>query len=153
MIIHQRVNRWGKVVPSFQVDENFADAVAAHKWFLHSKGYLVAKTKGKQVYLHRLVWGIAYGDCPQIIDHINQDKLDNRLCNLREATNSRNILNSGSRKKKSDLPMGVSLDRRRSKYLAQIVIDGRYRFLGYFLTPEEAEAAYLAAKSAVLGIS
>jgi hypothetical protein len=153
MIIPERVNRQGGIVPSFQVDDHLVGEVMKHKWFLSSYGYITAKIDGIRVYLHRFVWAINKGDCPQVLDHINQDKMDNKLCNLRPASKSLNAHNSKAYSKKSGLPMGVCWDRSAAKYVAHIRIDRKRKFLGYFLTPEEAEAAYLAAKSAVLGIS
>ena len=154
MIIPERVHRQGGIVPAFKVDDHLAEEVLKHKWCSDGDGYLVAPQKGaKSIRLHRFVWGLAYGHCPELIDHINQDRLDNRLCNLRQASPSQNGHNSKPYKKKSGLPMGVSWSKARGKYLAQISMCGRNFNLGRFSTPEEAEAAYLAAKSAVLGIS
>ena len=78
----------------------------------------------------------------QIIDHINQDKLDNRRENLRVASKSLNALNS--RKSKGKVPFrGVFFNTQADKYTARITINGKTLHLGYFDEPEIAHAAYL----------
>lgn len=80
------------------------------------------------------------------VGHINGDGLDNRRENLRVATRKMNSRNRVRQKpnRKYPLPMGVYPKRRR--FLARIVQDGRSRCLGKFTTPEEASAAYQAAR-------
>ena len=48
------------------------------------------------VRMHRAIWEHVHGECPPILDHINRDKTDNRICNLRVATNQQNCLNTSS---------------------------------------------------------
>jgi hypothetical protein len=71
----------GKVA---RVDERFADAVRAHKWYL-SNGSSYAKITGETVYLSRYILALADVPIPGRIDHLNQDKLDCRLENLKPA--------------------------------------------------------------------
>ena len=63
----------------------------------HSRGYLVIlvgpMSKRCHIFLHRMAWALAYGRWPSQIDHINGDKTDNRLCNLREVSYSGNDAN------------------------------------------------------------
>lgn len=56
-------------------------------------GYRVIRLKGNQWKAHRIVWTMFHGDCPDILDHINGNKDDNRLENLREADVQLNALN------------------------------------------------------------
>lgn len=56
-----------------------------------SDGYLTGRIKGKNYKAHRIAWAVAYGEWPQgQIDHINGDRSDNRLPNLRVVSNSEN---------------------------------------------------------------
>jgi DNA-binding winged helix-turn-helix (wHTH) protein len=71
----------GKVA---RVDERFADAVRAHKWYL-SNGSTYTKIAGETVYLSRYILALADVPIPSRIDHLNQDKLDCRLENLKLA--------------------------------------------------------------------
>lgn len=97
--------------------------------------------------LHRLVM-----DAPEdrVVDHIDQDPLNNRKSNLRLATMAENVANTGARQSTRDGDptcgfKGVSLCRRSGRYRAQIFIEGKSRSLGYFDSPEQAAKVYDAA--------
>lgn len=95
---------------------------------------------------HRLAWLLTYGHWPPDgVDHRNGDTSDNRLLNLREATQAENTQNVlGARSDNSNGYRGVS--RNHERWMAAIIVNGKRRYLGTFDTPEEAHAAYLAAK-------
>ena len=88
---------------------------------------------------HRVVWFLNYGSVPKMLDHIDGDKLNNRVENLRPTTNGLNKRNTSSYgvcKYK-----GVYLDRGKY-YRCQGNKDGKVLYLGSFKTPEEAARAY-----------
>jgi hypothetical protein len=92
-----------------------------------------------------------------MLDHINEDKQDNRLCNLRPANGSLNMHNRSRFRKKSDLPMGVTYEKTDSRgsfhknpYRARIRAYGAMKPLGRYATAEEAAAAYREAKEVIL---
>lgn len=61
---------------------------------LDKDGYLIIKIKTNQIKAHRLAWFLYYGSFPKMeIDHINRNRLDNRICNLREADRKLNAAN------------------------------------------------------------
>lgn len=61
-----------------------------------SKGYLKGRIDGKELKAHRVVWAHYHGRWPSgVIDHINRDRSDNRLANLRDVTSAQNAMNSG----------------------------------------------------------
>lgn len=104
-----------------------------------------------KVYLaHRLAWVYMTGAWPAGgIDHINGNPSDNRWANLRPADQSQNSANA---RKRSDNTVGLKgVSAQRGKYRASIVKNGRQKFLGYFATPEEAHAAYVAAARNTFG--
>lgn len=108
-------------------------------------GYMRVGINKKDYYVHRIIWAMIYGKWPDLhIDHINGDPADNRISNLREATQSQNIANSKSKRLK-----GVCYTRGR--YQAQIMVNYKYKFLGSFNTALEAKAAYDKAAMAYFG--
>lgn len=103
----------------------------------------------KKYLTHRLVWLYFYGQWPlDQLDHINGNKLDNRIENLRLAGASQNQSNISVRpSKKSPWPKGVSYESDRRKWRAGIKFCGISFNLGYYDSPELAHEAYaLAAK-------
>ncbi|WP_278445217.1 HNH endonuclease [Stutzerimonas kunmingensis] len=106
-------------------------------------GYLVTKCDKIGYLNHRLAWLYVHGSFPELeIDHINRDKADNRLCNLRLATTSQNQHNAAVRSDSTTGVKGVSLHRPSNKYRAAICVKGERTVLGYFTTIAEAAAAY-----------
>ena len=77
-----------------------------------------------------------------LVDHKNGDGLDNRRANLRFASASQNNSNSRIRASNSTGFKGVTFDRGRQKWRAQISVGGRVINLGRYETPEDAHAAY-----------
>lgn len=57
------------------------------------KTYPKVKVCGQEYVTHRLIWKMVYGNDPDSIDHLNRDKCDNRLCNLRDVSHSVNMRN------------------------------------------------------------
>lgn len=110
---------------------NGANAGKAAFTSLAAVGYLRGSLLGKQRYAHRVLWKIAYGTEPELIDHINQIKTDNRLSNLREATKSLNALNVTRHP-----GAGITKHRNGHKYYAKV---GRH-YLGLHKTEELAIA-------------
>lgn len=117
------------------------------------KGYVKIGFRGANYSAHRLAWLFVYGEWPKgQLDHINMDKSDNRICNLRDVdqnVNQHNRLHARRDNKTGFL--GVSWNTRLQKYKAQIGVNGKGRGLGYFDSPERAHEAYLTAKRALHG--
>lgn len=99
----------------------------------HAKGYISISVRGRMMLAHRLAWFFANGTWPsKQIDHINGDKADNRIVNLREATNAQNHCNRGAQKNSSTGVKGVYWFKPNRRWKAQIVVNGRSIVLGYF---------------------
>lgn len=106
-------------------------------------GYEYIRIDGRLILSHRLAFAFAMGRQPDgNIDHANGDPLDNRPCNLREATQQQNAWNSRVRKTKRLPVKGVR--QIPSGYCASIWVNGRAKHLGVFQSAEEAGAAYSA---------
>lgn len=99
-------------------------------------------------YAHRLAWEFIYGEPPcGEVDHINGDRDDNRIDNLRVVTHQENAHNMGvTPKHNTSALIGVSYYKRDNTWSAYIKVNGRKKHLGYYPTPELAHAAYLEAK-------
>lgn len=106
-----------------------------------SRGYVRIRIEGKYYAAHRLAWLYVYGKLPEYeIDHINRDRLDNRIENLRDVPHFENCQNQGAKKNSILGVKGVS--KVRNKYTAKISILGKIIRLGTFDTLEEAKAKY-----------
>lgn len=108
-----------------------------------SSGYRQIWFQDRQQMEHRVAWFLHYGEWPKgYVDHINGDKSDNRISNLREATASENLCNRGRQRNNTSGHKGVSWHRQNRKWKATISVSGRNRYLGSFDTKEEAAQAY-----------
>jgi len=95
--------------------------------------------KGQILKAHRFGWYMFYGKLPQNeIDHINGDRKDNRITNLRDVTHQQNNFNKKAK--------GYYFHKHAKKFSADIRKDGKNIHLGYFDTEQQAHAAYLEAK-------
>ena len=100
---------------------------------------------GKKELEHRIIWLYVHGRLPNgEIDHLNHDRGDNRLCNLREVTHQTNMQNKPRYANNSTGTAGVSVDKRNGKYRAYISVNGKPKGLGYFTEYQDAVNARLA---------
>ena len=117
-----------------------------------SQGYLRGCLDGKMYLAHRLAFLYMKGYFPVAgLDHDNGVKSDNRWNNLKEANQTVNMQNL--RRARVDSSTGLlGVSPHRGRFVARIKHDGRYKSLGVFDTPEEASAAYKAAKAKFHGV-
>jgi len=106
---------------------------------LGKTGYVTIQIDYKNYRSHRMAWVYMYGEEANHIDHINHNRSDNRIQNLRSVTQAENNRNMSILNGRT-LPMGVTWDRFNSKYKAQINVDGKTKNLGRYATIEEALA-------------
>ena len=110
------------------------------------QGYIHIWVDGVPHKAHRVAWLYVYGELPSTdIGHIDGNRANNRIGNLRQTNNSQNIANSKRRVDNTSGIKGVSFFAPRQRWRARIRHQGRPIFLGHFATPEEAAAAYKAA--------
>jgi hypothetical protein len=114
---------------------------------LGGEGYLQIKVQSRPYKSHRLAWLHTYGVWPKDqIDHINRNRSDNRVSNLREVTNKQNLQNAGKYSHNTSGHPGAYWDKQRSKWQAKIAHNRKQLHLGHFATIEEAIAARKAAE-------
>ena len=114
---------------------------------LSAQGYLVVGVDGcRNLFAHRVAWAVHHGSWPAgEVDHINGDRTDNRISNLRDVSTHQNHQNMrNARQDNKTGLLGVSMHKGR--FRAQIQAAGKKRWLGEFDTPEAAHAAYVSAK-------
>lgn len=112
-------------------------------------GYRQICIDGKSYRAHRLVWLWETGQwAPEMLDHANGQRDDNRFGNLRTCSQSQNLQNKRSKRGSTSKYTGVSFDKARGKWLASIKPPGgKLIGIGRFGTEGEAASAYAAAKA------
>ena len=109
---------------------------------INTNGYLETRINGKTYKTHRLVFLMHHGYLSKEIDHIDGNKSNNAIENLRPATRSQNNHNKGKPKNNTSGYKGVYWKKAAGKWIAQIGINGKRKHLGYFDTAEQAHEAY-----------
>lgn len=119
---------------------------------MNGNGYRRVNVDGAKYYEHRLAWFYMTGAWPKDqIDHVNGDRSDNRFINLREASAADNVRNVAKKKHNTSGFLGVTFDKSRGKWKAQITMHGRPICLGRFGDINDASKAYQEAKRRLHG--
>lgn len=133
------------------VDDEDYDLVKGHTWharknkdsgIFYAGTVIIKKGTRRNMLMHRLIINPPSG---MKVDHKNHDGLDNRRENLRVCTQSQNCANRRKRKNCSSRYKGVSFSKPKGKWQAyskQFGKEGKIIHIGYFLTEQEAAAAY-----------
>lgn len=130
---------WATPRPKIQVG---SIAGGIHK----NKKYIYIEIDGKAYAAHRLAWFYIYKEFPQKqIDHINRIKHDNRIDNLREATNGQNRANSKTKNKHGLKGISCKKWLNENPWEAKITVNKKNIYLGCYPTKEKAHDAYKAA--------
>jgi len=139
-----------------KIDDDIAPLVRARTWHIadRKRGIYFATSvkhpdgKSRDIKLHRFIMSCPPGS---VVDHINGNWLDCRRENLRICTNAENSRNVSIKRTNTTGFKGVSFAPKRRKYRASIRINGKYKYLGYFDTPEAASNAYQKAAKELFG--
>ena len=111
------------------------------------QGYRQIKVQSRLYQAHRLAWLYVYGEWPKLnIDHINRNRSDNRISNLRDVSQKQNGQNAGKPSSNTSGHTGIYWHKRDSKWVAQIRHSYKLIHLGCFTDREEAIAARKAAE-------
>ena len=95
-------------------------------------GYLTASIGCNRIIIHRAIWMMIYGEWPNVVDHINGDKTDNRLLNIRNVTNNENLKNSRLSKRNKSGVTGVIWHKRFNKWHVGIGVNSKLKHIGYY---------------------
>lgn len=128
------------------VDDEDYERLSKNKWHIKAGGYVTrtgnkedGELRGKEIYMHREIMGFPDG----MVDHIDQNKLNNCKSNLRICNASQNTMNrSKFNQKYSSSYKGVSYDKNAKKWRAQIIKDKKRIHIGWYKTEIEAGKAY-----------
>lgn len=116
-----------------------------------SGGYKIGTVLGQDHKAHRVIWAMHYNEWPEAIDHVNGDKADNRLSNLRPATRSQNGMNKGAMPNNTSGHKGVVFDKRRKKWKAMVTANSK-RVERTFADQSSAISGAIALRLAIHGI-
>ena len=106
-------------------------------------GYRDAHYDGKHYLAHRIIWEMHNGPIPEgaEIDHMNHNRLDNRIENLRLVSHSENQKNQKAHRMNTSGVTGVHWCKSRCKWVARITVDGKHINLGGFDSKDSAVSA------------
>ena len=113
---------------------------------VNKKGYLEVGINYEKYLMHRIIFFMKHGFLPKEIDHINCNKANNLIENLREATTSQNQCNSPMPKTNTSGIKGVSWAKKTKKWRSQIKVHQKCIFLGEYTDIKLAENAVIQAR-------
>lgn len=131
------------------IDPRDYELANKYKWYLSSSRYAISRvSKSEQIFLHRLIVNTS----PELsVDHIDGNTLNNRRENLRPCTHQENLKNTKVRTDNTSGYKGVSYNRRRNRWYSRIFVNGTEKFLGSFLSKQEAIEVRRAAEEKYFG--
>jgi hypothetical protein len=116
----------------FYKTNTFKENAGKEAGCINKVGYKVVTVKGKTMLVHRIVWLMHYGNLPTYIDHIDGDKLNNCLSNLREASKSENSRNSKIKTTNKSGYKNVSWCKVNKKWAVQLTINYKNNHFGKY---------------------
>lgn len=139
--------RW-KIVNPFYKKARPGDIAGS----ISSQGYWMVRVAGCYYLAHRIIWKMVTGIEPEDqIDHIDNDRLNNRWDNFRQATNGQNRHNTKLAKNNKSGVKGVCWEPSHKAWKVYISVDGKQRRLGRYKSIDEAKRVRLAAAERLHG--
>ena len=128
---------WKKPLSTKQKANSVAGCVRNNRYWYVSYKY-------RQLLVHRIVYSLYHKlDIGSLlVDHIDQNRLNNNPCNLRLATHQQQQCNKTAKKNSTSNYKGVSWHKPLSKWRASICVNKKRMHIGYYLTEKEAALAY-----------
>jgi len=144
-VVEGKLQRLGKKYSGFEGEWREVESVA------NCHGYCHVKVNGKPERYHRILWVLINGPIPAglVIDHLDGDKLNNNIDNLRLVSQRENLQNLAIHR--DGRLVGACFHKQHNKWIAQIKINKKLIHLGYYDTEQEAHEAYTKALAAAGG--
>ena len=143
--IFRWLKRWDRRCNRYKVGDIAGESISG-------LGYRYIKILGRSYRANRLAFFYVNERWPEgEVDHINRDRSDDRIANLREVSKSVNLHNRIAALPSSTTGL-LGVTRNRKRFQATIKINGRRTSLGGFATPEEAHRAYVEGKARLIGM-
>lgn len=108
---------------------------------------LYVRVNGKALLVHRVIFSMHHGYMPVAVDHINGNRMDNRIENLRESTLAENQWNSKLPKTSTTGIKNVNKAAHVNKYEVRLSVNGKRKHFGYYETLAEAEQVAIKARN------
>ncbi len=125
------------------VDDKYHETLTAMaSWCYQSPGYAAARINQRLVLMHRVIAALEWGPSVREVDHRDRNRLNNRVANLRYASNSGNHMNKGPRCDNTSGYKGVFWHKGARKWMAQVKYEGTTHYLGLFRSKHDAAKAY-----------
>lgn len=116
---------------------------------MRPNGYITISIDYKHFLAHRLAWLYCFGYFPDQIDHIDQNKSNNMIGNLREISNQDNHRNCNNYKSNTSGVKGVSWHKQRKKWCAKVKVNFKHKSLGLHVDFNDAVCARLAGEQCI----
>lgn len=124
------------------VDKIYWHKLMEYKWSINGNQYVGGRCNKKIINMHQYIYELHHGNIPELIDHVNKNKLDNRIENLAEKTSSHNNHNRTKLKNASSKYYGVSYGKANKTWQSEITKDGKRYYLGRHKNEIDAAIAY-----------
>jgi hypothetical protein len=110
---------------------------------INSRGYKHAKIGNKKYQVHKLIFIMQHGYLPKEIDHIDGNKLNNSINNLREVTHNQNMHNRKINSNNTSGIKGVCFDKNTNKWRGQVAFNNKVHYVGIFEDIDDAKNAVM----------
>jgi hypothetical protein len=135
----------------WRIKPRYQTCIGTEAGYVNKRGYRAVGWNKRLYRAHRIVFLMHYGYMPEQIDHINGNRDDNRIENLREATASQNQWNRGANIKNATGHKNIKWVDRLKKFVVAIAIEKRSKHIGVYADLESALQAASAARSNLHG--
>lgn len=126
---------------SFFFDSIYYDLVKDMMWTIGADGYAISISDGKTIRMHRVLMSQIYDLTEKIVDHIDGNKVNNRIENMRVCTAQQNSFNHNLHKSNKSGINGVYWDKRINKWVARAKLNYKNIWIGYYDNLEDAAKA------------